>query len=45
MLTPKWYLFYDFHTMPACPDVGARFDADAFAGRLNYIHVSSYHNL
>ncbi|HRU05828.1 MAG TPA: beta-galactosidase trimerization domain-containing protein [Candidatus Brocadiia bacterium] len=31
---PKWYWFFDFHTMPACPGVGARFDFDAFAGRL-----------
>ena len=34
MHTPKWALFFDFHTMPACPDVGAGFDADAFADRV-----------
>ena len=45
MVTPKWSRVYDFHTAPACPDVGAKFDAKQFAGRLNYIHVSSYHNL
>jgi len=31
---PKWGLFYDVHTMPACPDVGANFDAEAFTDRL-----------
>jgi hypothetical protein len=34
MHDPKWGLFYDFHTLPACPDVGANFDADAFTDRL-----------
>jgi hypothetical protein len=34
MHDPKWCLFYDFHTMPACPDVGATFDANAFADRM-----------
>ena len=34
MHKPKWCLFYDFHTMPACPDVGASFDADAFTDRI-----------
>ncbi|MBT3374571.1 MAG: hypothetical protein HN742_22140 [Lentisphaerae bacterium] len=34
MHQPKWCLFYDFHTMPACPDVGAAFDADAFTDRI-----------
>ena len=34
MHTPRWCLFYDVHTMPACPDVGANFDADAFADRI-----------
>jgi len=24
----KWCLFFDFHTQPACPDVGKNFDAD-----------------
>jgi len=31
MHIPKWSLFYDFHTMPAQPDVGQRFDAEAAA--------------
>ena len=31
---PKWCLFFDFHTMPACPDVGANFDVDAFTDRV-----------
>ncbi len=31
MHIPRWSLFYDFHTMPAQPDVGERFDADAAA--------------
>jgi len=28
MHDPKWCLFFDFHTMPACPDVGKNFDFD-----------------
>jgi hypothetical protein len=28
---PKWCLFFDFHTQPACPDVGKTFDANAIA--------------
>ncbi len=31
---PRWAIFYDFHTMPAQPDVGLNFDADDFAKRL-----------
>lgn len=31
MHRPKWCLFFDFHTMPACPEVGKHFDADALA--------------
>jgi len=31
---PKWCLFYDVHTLPACPDVGEGFDADAFTDRI-----------
>jgi hypothetical protein len=27
---PEYCLFYDNHTMPACPDVGENFDAKAF---------------
>ena len=34
MSFPKWGLFYDFHTMPACPDVGAAFDCEAAAAQL-----------
>jgi hypothetical protein len=29
MHTPNWALFFDFHTMPANPDVGKAFDFDA----------------
>ena len=29
MHIPKWALFFDFHTMPANPDVGKEFDMDA----------------
>lgn len=29
MHDPKWALFFDFHTMPANPDVGKAFDTDA----------------
>lgn len=29
MHQPKWALFFDFHTMPANPDVGRNFDMDA----------------
>lgn len=28
MHNPKWCLFFDFHTMPACPEVGKSFDFD-----------------
>lgn len=34
MHDPKWCIFFDFHTMPACPDVGAGFDFDAITGQL-----------
>ena len=34
MHEPKWCIFYDVHTMPACPDVGAGFDAEAFVDRI-----------
>lgn len=34
MHEPKWCLFFDVHTMPACPEVGARFDAAAWADRI-----------
>ena len=31
MRIPKWALFFDFHTMPANPDVGKGFDMEAIA--------------
>lgn len=31
MHRPRWALFFDFHTMPANPDVGRAFDVDAVA--------------
>ncbi len=31
MHEPKWCLFFDFHTMPANPDVGKGFDFEAIA--------------
>ncbi len=31
---PKWGIFYDFHTMPACPEVGTAFDCEAVAEQL-----------
>ncbi len=34
MHNPKWCIFFDFHTMPACPDVGRAFDFDAITGHL-----------
>jgi hypothetical protein len=34
MHMPKWSLFFDFHTMPAVPDVGAGFDVKAFTDRV-----------
>ncbi len=34
MHQPKYCLFYDNHTMPACPDVGANFDAETFTDRI-----------
>ena len=34
MHDPKWCIFFDFHTMPACPDVGANFAAEAIADQL-----------
>ena len=30
----KWALFFDFHTMPAVPDVGAGFDVERFTDRV-----------
>jgi hypothetical protein len=34
MHQPKYCLFYDNHTMPACPDVGENFDVEAFTDRI-----------
>jgi hypothetical protein len=34
MHDPKWCIFFDFHTMPANPDVGKGFDFDAITGQL-----------
>jgi hypothetical protein len=34
MHNAKYCLFYDNHTMPACPDVGANFDVEAFTDRI-----------
>lgn len=34
MHKPNWCLFFDFHTMPACPDVGAGFDFDAITDHI-----------
>ena len=34
MHNPRYALFYDFHTMPACPDAGKDFDAEAFTDRI-----------
>ena len=34
MHNPKYALFYDNHTMPACPDVGENFDVEAFTDRI-----------
>lgn len=36
---PKYCLFYDNHTMPACPDVGANFDVEKFTDRLKQCGV------
>lgn len=35
MHKPKYALFFDNHTMAACPDVGTDFNADEFAGRIS----------
>jgi Hypothetical glycosyl hydrolase 6/Beta-galactosidase trimerisation domain len=34
MHNPKYCLFYDNHTMKACPDVGAGFDVEEFTDRI-----------
>ena len=34
MHIPKYSLFFDFHTMPACPDVGRNFDFDAITDKI-----------
>ena len=35
MHSPKYALFFDNHTMAACPDVGTDFNAAEFAGRIS----------
>lgn len=35
MEIPKWGIFYDFHTMPACPEVGEQFDCEAAAEQIH----------
>ena len=35
MHKPKYALFFDNHTMAACPDVGTDFKAEEFAGRIH----------
>ncbi|OGV40247.1 MAG: hypothetical protein A2020_09940 [Lentisphaerae bacterium GWF2_45_14] len=34
MHNPKWCIFFDFHTMPACPDVGKEFDFDKITDKI-----------
>lgn len=34
MHNPKWGIFFDFHTMPACPDVGKEFDFDKITDKI-----------
>lgn len=36
---PKYCLFYDNHTMPACPDVGENFDVEAFTDKIKAANV------
>ena len=35
MYRPKYAMFFDLHTMQACPDVGHAFDAEKFAEQLH----------
>ena len=39
MSFPKWCLFFDFHTMPANPDVGKAFDFEAITDRFQQAGV------
>ena len=34
MFSPRYSMFFDMHTMQACPDVGHAFDAEKFAEQL-----------
>ena len=34
MHNPKWGIFFDFHTMPACPEVGRKFDFDRLTDKI-----------
>lgn len=36
---PKYCLFYDNHTMPACPDVGENFDVEIFTDKIKAANV------
>ena len=38
---PFRQIHLDFHTGPAIPDVGTKFDGDAFAEQLAAAHVNS----
>lgn len=31
---PQWSIFFDFHTVPSCPDVGKNFDVDEFTDQV-----------
>ena len=39
MYFPKFSMFFDMHTMQACPDVGHAFDAQEFAAQLKHTGV------
>lgn len=36
---PKYCLFYDNHTIPACPDVGENFDVEIFTDKIKAANV------
>ena len=39
MFYPRYSMFFDMHTMQACPDVGHAFDAQEFAAQLKHAGV------
>ena len=39
MFYPRYSMFFDMHTMQACPDVGHAFDAEEFAEQLKHAGV------